>query len=239
MNALRSLNRRRFLQSTGFLALSFPISLDPAFGAEKSGKLPGSLADNPMLSAWLRINADKSVTLLIGKVELGQGALTAIGQVCADELVVNYDRLQSHLRRHGVVAERRHHLGLADNVGRRHRCSGGIRRSPRNSAGLAAVKLGQPVGGMKIKDGTITAANGKSVTYWELVTGKELERQATGAGQASAERRAQYIGKSYPRVDILAKMTGAAIFIQDMKPEGTMFGAVVRPPTYKADARGH
>src|ERR1051326_655749 len=94
MNALRSLNRRRFLQSTGFLALSFPVSLDLAFGAEKSGKLPGSLADNPMLSAWLRINADKSVTLLIGKVELGQGALTAIGQVCADELVVNYDRLR-------------------------------------------------------------------------------------------------------------------------------------------------
>ena len=108
MNALRSLNRRRFLQSTGFLALSFPISLDLAFGAEKSGKLPGSLADNPMLSAWLRINADKSVTLLIGKVELGQGA-EAIGP--------GEQRLDEH---RGRTAQARHRSQARDRDPTRH-----------------------------------------------------------------------------------------------------------------------
>ena len=38
--------------------------------------------------------ADKTVTLFIGKVELGQGALTALGQICADELGVDYGSLQ-------------------------------------------------------------------------------------------------------------------------------------------------
>ena len=234
MNALRSLNRRRFLQSTGFLALSFPVSLDLAFGAEKSGKLPGSLADNPMLSAWLRINADKSVTLLIGKVELGQGALTAIGQVCADELVVNYDRLRVISGDTALSPNEGTTSGsqtMSDGATAVREASAEVREILLD---LAALKLGQPGGGMKIKDGTITAANGKSVTYWDLVTGKELQRQATGGGKFLPSAERQYIGKSYPRVDILAKMTGAAIFIQDMKPEGTMFGAVVRPPTYKA-----
>ena len=86
------------------------------------------------------------------------------------------------------------------------------------------MKLGQPVDGMKIEDGTITATNGKSATYWELVTGKELEREATGAGRLLPSAEDRPIGKPYPRVDIPAKMTGASIFIQDMKPEGTVFG---------------
>ncbi len=229
-----SLSRRQLLQTTGFLTLAFSIPVDLTFAADKLAKLPGDLADNPMLSAWLRINADKSVTMLIGKVELGQGALTAIGQICADELVVDYGRLK-------VISG---DTDLSPNEGT---TSGSQTMSHGGSAvreasaevreillHLAAAKLGQPVGGMKIEDGTITAANGKTVTYWELVTGKELEREATGQGKLLPIAKHRYIGKSYPRVDIPAKMTGAAIFVQDMKPQGTVFGAVVRPPTYKA-----
>ncbi|MDO8352123.1 MAG: hypothetical protein Q7T14_01565, partial [Aestuariivirga sp.] len=69
MNAPFSINRRHLLQRAGFLALAFAIPFDPASAAE----LPGDLKDTPMLSAWLRINADETVTLMIGKVELGQG----------------------------------------------------------------------------------------------------------------------------------------------------------------------
>ena len=47
-----------------------------------------------MLSAWLRINADETVTLMIGKVELGQGNVTAVAQVCADELAIDMARLK-------------------------------------------------------------------------------------------------------------------------------------------------
>jgi hypothetical protein len=49
--------------------------------------------------------------------------------------------------------------------------------------GLAATKLGQPVDGMTVQDGTITAANGKSAPYWDLVAGREFERQATGVAK--------------------------------------------------------
>ena len=100
--------------------------------------------------------------------------------------------------------------------------------------GLAATKLGQPVDGMKIEDGTITADNGKSITYWKLLTGKELEREATGTAKLRPISEHRYIGKSIPRLDIPGMMTGAAVYVQDMKPKGTVYGAVARPPTYGA-----
>jgi CO/xanthine dehydrogenase Mo-binding subunit len=233
MNAIFPLNRRQLLQTTGYLTLAFTIPAIPAFAGDTS-KLPGDLAQNPMLSAWLRINADKSVTLLIGKVELGQGSLTAISQVCAEELGVDFDRLR-------VISG---DTALSPNEGT---TSGSQTMSHGGTAvreasaevreillGLAATKLGQPVDGMKVKDGTITAANGKTTTYWDLVVGKALEREATGKGKLVPIAEHRYIGKSHPRVDIPAKMTGAPIFLQDMKPQGTVFGAIVRPPTYKA-----
>jgi hypothetical protein len=75
MNASFSMNRRRLVQATGFLALSFGFPIDVA-SSQQAASLPAHLRANPLLSSWLRIN--KTVTLFIGKVELGQGALTAL-----------------------------------------------------------------------------------------------------------------------------------------------------------------
>ena len=94
MNVTPSINRRQVMQTAGLLAFAFVIPPYRAFAAEASAKLSSDLKDNPKLSAWLHINADQSVTLMIGKVELGQGVVTAIAQVCADELVIDIDRLK-------------------------------------------------------------------------------------------------------------------------------------------------
>lgn len=77
MNAPFSITRRNLLKSTGFVALSFAIPSDIGMAAEAGAELPGDLKNNPMLGAWFRIGADGKATLLIGKVELGQGAVTA------------------------------------------------------------------------------------------------------------------------------------------------------------------
>src|SRR6185312_10803604 len=80
-----TLSRRRFGQAVGALTIAF--TLTPPSWAE-GAKLPGSLDKNRMLDAWLRINADGTVTVFTGKVELGQGILTALEQIVADELDV-------------------------------------------------------------------------------------------------------------------------------------------------------
>ena len=77
------ITRRQFSQGAGALVLAFSLAPRPAPGqaailsGQAAGQL-GSLANNRMLEAWLRINADGSATIFAGKVELGQGILTAL-----------------------------------------------------------------------------------------------------------------------------------------------------------------
>ncbi len=79
------ISRRTFTAGAGGLVLAF--SLDPkVMLAQQPAKLPGSLAKNPRLDAWIRIDADGSATVFTGKVELGQGIVTALAQIAAEEL---------------------------------------------------------------------------------------------------------------------------------------------------------
>src|SRR5256714_8844086 len=61
--------------------------------ASSSPKLPVSLAANPRLSSWLKFSADAQVTVSPGKVEIGQGIVTALAQIAADELDVAIARV--------------------------------------------------------------------------------------------------------------------------------------------------
>ena len=87
-----NLTRRQFGKSVGSFVLAF--SLAPRLAGAQTPKLPGSLANNPMLDAWLRINADGSATIFTGKVELGQGISTALVQIAADELDLPLARVE-------------------------------------------------------------------------------------------------------------------------------------------------
>jgi len=81
------LTRRDFTAALGGIVLSFNLVPKVVFGQEPA-RLPGSLQTNRTLDAWLRINADGSVTVFTGKVELGQGIVTALAQIAAEELEV-------------------------------------------------------------------------------------------------------------------------------------------------------
>ena len=89
MNA-PTLTRRSFtkslFQGLGGLVLTF--SLDPAevLAQGAAARLPGSLNNNRSLQAWIRIGGDGNATVYTGKVELGQGILTALWQIAAEEL---------------------------------------------------------------------------------------------------------------------------------------------------------
>ena len=52
--------------------------------------LPASLVDNPRLDRWIRFLPDRTVRIATGKVEMGQGVVTAIGQIAAEELDVPF-----------------------------------------------------------------------------------------------------------------------------------------------------
>src|SRR5947207_1132492 len=84
MNA-PNLTRRDFTAALGGIMVSFSLGARVA-PAQQSPQLPGSLGGNRMLDAWLHINADGTATVFTGKVELGQGIITALTQIAAEEL---------------------------------------------------------------------------------------------------------------------------------------------------------
>src|SRR5436190_12887513 len=84
---MHALTRRDFAAGLGGIVLSFSLAPRLAL-AQEPQRLPGSLQTNRMLDAWIRIGADSKVTVFTGKVELGQGIVTALAQIAAEELDV-------------------------------------------------------------------------------------------------------------------------------------------------------
>src|ERR1700710_3217996 len=62
--------------------------------APPAQKLPPSLAANPNLSSWVKISAEGHVVISPGKVEIGQGIVTALAQIAADEFDVDIGRIR-------------------------------------------------------------------------------------------------------------------------------------------------
>ena len=82
-------------------------------------QLPGILRDNPRLDRWVRFEAPGRVTVSTGRVEIGQGVLTAMRQIAAEELDISPDRNRSsgHLRVYFATEA----VGLRRNAAQSHR----------------------------------------------------------------------------------------------------------------------
>ena len=80
------LSRRTFAKGLGGIVLAFSLDPSQMLGQSAAPPLPGSLNGNRLLNAWLRINPDGTATVFTGKVELGQGILTSLAQIAAEEL---------------------------------------------------------------------------------------------------------------------------------------------------------
>ena len=232
MNAPFTPSRRDFLAAGGSLAVAFTV---PALAQAPAGapRLPGDLQTNRKLSMWLRIEAGGKVRLLVGKVEIGQGALTAVQQICADELCVDFDRIVLTSGDTELVPNEGATAGSLSMPG----CGTAVRHAAADArqilVKLAAEKWQVDATKLDVEDGTIKG-DGKAISYWDLVSGHELEVEATGQGPLRPQDKRRYIGKSHPRIDLPAKMTGQAIFVQDLRPPGMVHGRVVRLPAYGA-----
>ncbi len=227
--------RRSVLKAAGALAIGFDFFVDVAVAADAPGqKLPGDLNTNPKISSWLRVESDGKIRLLVGKVELGQGVLTAVAQICADQLDVDIERIAITSGDTRLVPDE----GVTAGSFSMPNCGSAVRQVAAEARqilmGLAARKLGAEATGLRVADGLVTAPDGKSVSYWDIVSGEELNRDASGKAPLKPRESYRYIGKSIPRLDIPFKVTGTQIFIQDYRPAGMLHGRVLRPPAYDA-----
>lgn len=220
---------RRGLGAAAGLTLLF--SLRPAAAA---AKLPGSLETNRRLDAWLRIEPGGAVTVCTGKVEIGQGAVTALMQIAAEELDVAPARIRM------VSGDTARTPDEGFTAGSQSMEYGGtaLRYAAAEARAilldLAAARLGAPAASLTVEDGSIAAPGGGATTYWAVAEANALAREATAAVPPKDPSRHRIVGTSHPRLDIPAKVTGGAIYVQDMRLPGMLFGRVARPPGYEA-----
>jgi CO/xanthine dehydrogenase Mo-binding subunit len=225
------ISRRAFTAGTGALVLAF--SLDPKVSlAQGPAKLPGSLATNPKLDAWIRIGADGDATVCTGKVELGQGIVTALAQIAAEELDLPLARVHmisgdtARTPNEGVTAGSQ----SIEFSGTALRLAGAEVRAILLDA--AATKFTVAPDTLTVSDGTISAADGRKVGYGDLAATIDLRRDATAKVAPKPVSAHRIVGTAVKRFDIPAKVTGGAAYVQDMRPAGMLHGRVVRPPRY-------
>ncbi|MBZ9874175.1 molybdopterin-dependent oxidoreductase [Mesorhizobium sp. BR1-1-9] len=237
------LTRRGFLAGTGALVVSFTIPVQaqeaappaqtPATPAPAK-KLPGSLADTPSLDAWIRLDADGSITVFTGKAELGQGTRTSLRQIAAEELEVEPASIKLITADTALTPNEGYTAGsqTIQNSGTAIRyASAQVRQI---LIAKASEKLGVPADQLKAASGRITGPDGKSVGYGELVVADLLHVDASADTALKSPDSYHAIGKPFARVDIPAKVTGGEAYVQDMRLPGMVHARVVRPPSYSA-----
>jgi CO/xanthine dehydrogenase Mo-binding subunit len=229
---MNAISRRAFTAGLGGIVLSF--SLAPEIARAQPAKLPGSLDDNRMLDAWIRINADGSATVFTGKVELGQGIVTALAQIAAEELDLPFARVHmisgdtGRTPNEGVTSGSQ----SIEYGGTALRLAGAEVRAI--LVDLAAKKLGVDADKLHVMDGVIAASDGRTVGYGDLAAEIDLKREATGKVAPKPASAHTIIGQSIPRLDISNKVTGGRAYVQDMRLPGMVHSRVVRPPRYGA-----
>ena len=194
-----------------------------------SPKLPASLAANPQLSSWVRFAGDGEVTVSPGKVEIGQGIVTALAQIAADELDVDLSRVRmvrastAASPNEGVTSGS---LSIQQSGRALRQACAEIRQI---FLAAASDRLGVDTGALEVKDGTISGPGNVSTSYWELADEVSLDRDATLTGTPKAPNRRRLAGQSVPRLDIPDKVFARRRFIHDLVLPGLLHGRVLRP----------
>lgn len=196
--------------------------------ASPERKLPVSLAANPRLSSWVKVSPDGRVLVSPGKVEIGQGIVTALAQIAADELDVAIERVQ--MVRASTAASPNEGVTSGSLSVQQSGCAMRQACAEIRQIFLAAAsdRLGVDIDQFEINDGTIFGPGNVNTSYWELAEEVSLEREATASAAPKSATRRMLAGSSARRLDIPDKVFGHPRFIHDQVLPGVLHGRVLR-----------
>jgi isoquinoline 1-oxidoreductase len=201
-----------------------------AMPAEQRGSLPKDY------NAFLHIAEDGTVTCFTGKIEMGQGIITSLPQMMADELNVPLDSVKMVMGDTDLCPFDQGTWGSLTT-----RVFGVSMRAAAAEArgvltGMAAEKFSVPQSQLEVRDGIITdTKNSKNrVSYSELTKGKKIEKFLDVKPSVEDLTKFTFIGKSYNRKDSHLKVTGEAQYAGDLKLPGMVFARIHRPPSHGA-----
>jgi isoquinoline 1-oxidoreductase beta subunit len=229
------LSRRDFLKTTGLVtgglvvAFYIPTGMKKAFAAGPADAKPIVYPPN----AFIHIAPDNSITLVINKLEMGQGVNTSMAQLIAEELECDWKKISSisapvdpvynHTQRPMQMTGGSSALKSS---WEQHRKLGASLREMLKLA--AAQKWGVPVSEVKAENGFVIHAKMGKLSYGELAEDANKIPLPENPPLKSA-KDFKVIGKSMSRVDAPDKSNGKAIFGMDVRIPGMLYAMVSRP----------
>ena len=193
-----------------------------------------SLKTNPRLDRWVRFETDGKVTVFSGKVELGQGIVTAIAQIAAEELDVPLARLEIVAGDTARAPDEWYTAGSQSievgGAAMRLACAEVRRLFLEHAAGRFEVNPEQ----LQLRDGVFELpGTDLKASYWDLAPQVSLARDATGSVAPKLAASHVIVGRQAARRDIPRKLAGAA-FVHDMDLPGMLYARMVRPQAFGA-----
>jgi CO/xanthine dehydrogenase Mo-binding subunit len=198
-------------------------------------QLPKSLIDTPSLGRWIAFLAPGAIRLAVGKVEIGQGVVTALAQIAADELDVGLGRITVLSGDTDAAPDEGMTTGSQsiEVSGSSVRIVAAEVRA--TFLAEAARRLNCAVIDLDVLDGAFLRSGVPTgLDYWCLAGSVSLDRDVQGNLPAKQPAQHRVIGSSVPRLDLPIKLHGGG-FLHDMALAGMRHARVLRQP--RLDAR--
>lgn len=198
--------------------------------------LPGNLHINRLLVQWLDFSRPGLVRVFTGKVELGQGILTALSIIAADELDVPI----GHICMVSATTLEGPDEGMTSSSISVQDSGSAIRHACAEVRHLALQRAARAhhldLQTLRVEQGRFKSANGSDLgDYWHWLEGVSLAREYEGLSQPKPYSQLTLHGRgTVPRVDLPDKILGRPRFIHDLRLPRMRHGRVLRAPSATA-----
>ena len=229
MNALQT-SRRGFLKGGAAAALSLSFTLPTTFGRAQAAVAPAAFAPN----AWLRITSDNRVTVICGSAEMGQGVLTAIPMLMAEELDADWSEI--HVEQAPADPAFNNSMFGTQATGgsttvRAHwepvRKAGAAAREMLVAAAASRWKV--PASECRTEAGQVSHPSGRKASYGSLAAAASRLPVPTAPVLKDA-KMFRILGKPARRLDTPAKVNGTAKYGMDVQVPGMLVAVMARAP---------
>ncbi|HAM08912.1 MAG: hypothetical protein A2X05_08415 [Bacteroidetes bacterium GWE2_41_25] len=229
-----AMKRREFFKLLGGGIFIFFQPWDTFELFDTQTQQPRSLPSD--FNAFLQITEDGTVNCYTGKMEMGQGAITSLAQIMADEIEVPFEKVKM------VMGDT--DLCPWDGGTNGSRSIRSFSPNMRVAAAealtilmqLASDSLHVPVSQLEAKNGIISDTKNfkNKVSYGELAKGKRIEKHIDRKPELKDYRKFRYTGKPFLHQDARIKVTGEARFSADIQLPGLLHARILRPPSHGA-----
>ncbi len=232
---MNTMDRRFFLASSGALVVGFSWA-GTAAAVPAPTLAPAKAVDKTRIESFVAIGSDSRATVYVGKVDLGNGARTALMQLAADELDLPFDRITMVMGDTATTPDQ-WLSGASLTI-----AQGGmeLRRACATARAVllarGAAKLGIAADDASCRDGAVFVKTdpARRVAYGELAVSAPLQLAVDPKVVLKKPADYQWIGKSTPRVDIPGKLSGEWEYVHDFRMPGMLHARVLRPGTVGA-----